>query len=64
MPDVPAPVEIAVDPVDAILARNEAEGLSLHSRTAMPSWRGERLDVGYAIDVLHPLALRQTVAAY
>jgi len=28
----------------------------LHSRTAMPGWLGERLDVGYAIDVLHPLA--------
>jgi len=22
----------------------------------MPNWSGERLDVGYAIDVLHPLA--------
>jgi len=22
----------------------------------MPSWLGERLSVGYAIDVLHPLA--------
>jgi hypothetical protein len=22
----------------------------------MPLWSGERLDVGYAIDVLHPLA--------
>jgi hypothetical protein len=22
----------------------------------MPNWDGERLDVGYAIDVLHPLA--------
>jgi hypothetical protein len=25
-------------------------------RTATPGWQGERLDVGYAIDVLHPLA--------
>jgi hypothetical protein len=24
--------------------------------TAAPDWQGERLDVGYAIDVLHPLA--------
>jgi hypothetical protein len=39
-----------------IRARNEAEGLVLHARTAMPSWQGERLDVGWAIDVLHPLA--------
>ena len=27
-----------------------------------PGWLGERLDVGWAIDVLHPRAL-QTVAA-
>ncbi len=24
----------------------------------MPGWLGERLDVGWAIDVLHPLAAR------
>ena len=35
---------------------NDAEGLVLHARTAMPLWLGERLNVGYAIDVLHPLA--------
>ena len=35
------------------------EGLVLHARTAMPLWQGERLNVGYAIDVLHPLALRE-----
>jgi hypothetical protein len=28
----------------------------LHARTACPSWLGERLDLGYALDVLHPLA--------
>jgi hypothetical protein len=56
MPDVPGPTEIADDPVSALRARNEAEGLSLHPRTAMPLWRGERLDLGYAIDVLHPRA--------
>jgi len=38
-------------------AQNQAEGLVLHARTAMPLWQGERLNVGYAIDVLHPLAL-------
>jgi hypothetical protein len=56
MPDVPASTEIADDPVGALRARNEAEGLSLHPRTAMPLWLGERLDLGYAIDVLHPRA--------
>jgi hypothetical protein len=28
----------------------------------MPSWLGERLDLGYAIDVLHPLALASGIA--
>jgi hypothetical protein len=59
IPDVPAPAKISNNPADAIRARNEAAGLSLHPRTAMPLWLGERLDVGYAIDVLHPLALRR-----
>jgi len=27
------------------------------AETGTPSWLGERLDVGWAIDVLHPLAL-------
>ena len=40
----------------AIRARNEENGLALNARTTMPSWLGERLDVGYAIDVLHPMA--------
>jgi hypothetical protein len=31
----------------------------VNARTATPSWQGERLDVGYAIDVLHPLALEK-----
>jgi hypothetical protein len=39
-----------------IRARNQAASLTLDARTAMPGWLGEPLDVGYAIDVLHPLA--------
>jgi len=35
-------------------------GLSLRAHTMTPGWLGERLDVGWAIDVLHPLA-RDTV---
>lgn len=35
---------------------NDALGLNLHARTATPEWLGERLDVGWAIDVLHPSA--------
>jgi hypothetical protein len=56
LPDVPPPAEVAGDPVAVIRARNEAEGLALNAHTATPGWLGEHLDVGYAIDVLHPLA--------
>ena len=62
LPDVPAPPAIPDDPVRALRARNETAGLHLHARTACPGWLGERLDVGWAIDVLHPLALRPLAA--
>jgi len=44
------------DPVETLRGQNAAAGLVLHARTATPGWLGERLDVGWAIDVLHPLA--------
>lgn len=56
IPDVPEPFAIAGDPVKVIRARNDAEGLVLGADTATPAWLGERLDLGYAIDVLHPRA--------
>jgi 5-methylcytosine-specific restriction endonuclease McrA len=56
IPYVPLPAEVPGDPAHAIRARNEAEGLVLDAHTATPGWLGERLDVGYAMDVLHPLA--------
>jgi hypothetical protein len=56
MPFVPLSIDIPKDPVEVIRARNEAEGLELNAHTATPGWLGERLDVGYALDVLHPRA--------
>jgi hypothetical protein len=53
LPDVAPPPELAGDPVAVIRARNEAQGLMLHPNTGRPGWFGERLDVGYALDVLH-----------
>jgi 5-methylcytosine-specific restriction endonuclease McrA len=57
--EVPPPAAVPADPVQALRAQHEAQGLRLHARTTCPSWLGERLDVGYAIDVLHPLATRR-----
>src|SRR5881296_1808305 len=56
IPEVPRSPDLPADPLAAIRARNEENGLALNARTTMPGWLGERLDVGYAIDVLHPLA--------
>ena len=52
-PGLPA---VPSDPVGTLRARHDERGLDVHARTAMPGWLGERLDVGWAIDVLHPLA--------
>jgi 5-methylcytosine-specific restriction endonuclease McrA len=54
--NIPPPPRVPDDPERALRALNGAEGLVLRPRTAMPLWLGERLDLGYAIDVLHPLA--------
>jgi hypothetical protein len=56
LPAVPSPTVLCSDPVESLRAQNDALGLHIHARTSMPSWSGERLDVGWTIDVLHPLA--------
>jgi 5-methylcytosine-specific restriction endonuclease McrA len=56
LPEVPPPAAVPADPVQVLRSGHVAQGLRLHARTACPGWLGERLDVGWAIDVLHPLA--------
>jgi hypothetical protein len=56
LPEVPQPPAAPRDPVRALRERHEVEGLRLNARTATPGWLGERPDVRWAIDVLHPLA--------
>jgi hypothetical protein len=55
LPDVPLPSAVPAEPVEALRASHRAQGLHLQPRTACPSWLGERLDVGWAIGVLHPM---------
>jgi 5-methylcytosine-specific restriction endonuclease McrA len=54
LPEVPPPATVPADPAQALRARHAAQGLRLHPRTACPGWLGERLDLGWAIDVLRP----------
>jgi len=56
LPYVPPPPKMPDEPVKVLRAVNDAAGLVLHAHTATPGWLGERLNVGDAIDVLHPLA--------
>jgi hypothetical protein len=56
LPEVPPPCAVPGDPVAVLRTRHEAQGLHLHARTATPGWLGERLDLAWAIGVLHPLA--------
>ena len=56
LPEVPSTSRCVGDPVTELRARHDAEGLHLDARTAHPDWLGERLDLGWAIDVLHPRA--------
>ncbi len=56
LPEVPPPPEVPGEPVKVLRARHDAAGLVLNARIATPGWLGERLDVGWAIDVLHPAA--------
>ncbi|HKA60786.1 MAG TPA: DUF222 domain-containing protein [Methylomirabilota bacterium] len=56
LPDVPPPSALPDDPVKAIRERHHAQGLHIDARTACPAWLGERLNMSWAIDVLHPRA--------
>jgi hypothetical protein len=61
LPEVPLPAAVPGDPVGTLRARHDSDGLRLTARTACPTWLGERLDVGWAIDVLHPRAQKRTL---
>src|SRR3984893_1057924 len=54
LPDVSPPSVGPAEPVAALRAQHVALGLHLHARTGLAGWLGERLDLGWAIDVLHP----------
>jgi len=58
LPEVPPPAAVPGDPIEALRARHDSIGLRLDARTACPGWLGERLDLTWAIDVLHPRAQR------
>jgi hypothetical protein len=50
-PEVPPPTALPGDSLEALRA-------PVNHQSLRPSWFGERLNVGYAIEVMHPLARR------
>ena len=52
--EVPAGDSVTGDPVKRLRARHSADGVVIDPRTAMPRWLGERLNLGWAIDVSYP----------
>jgi hypothetical protein len=56
IPDVPPPPAVPLDPTQALVAAHQARGVAIDARTGCPSWLGERLDLVWAIGVLHPAA--------
>ena len=57
LPNVPLPAAVPEDAIKVLRARHDAQGLHVNARTACAGWLGERLNVRWAIDVLHPLAV-------
>jgi hypothetical protein len=58
LPDAPPVAPVPPDPVGALRDGHATQGLAITPRTSCPQWLGERLDLGWALDVLHPLAAR------
>jgi hypothetical protein len=56
IPDVPPPLTVPPNPIEALRAWHRTQGLTPDAHSLTPSWTGEPLDLGWAIDVLHPLA--------
>ena len=55
IPDVPAAPAVSATPCETL--REQQDALHINAHMATPGWQGERLDVGYAISVLHPRAI-------
>jgi 5-methylcytosine-specific restriction endonuclease McrA len=60
---VPPPAALPAEVLDPLRAYSDALGLEIDAHTSTPNWLGERLDLEWAISVLHPLACRPSVVA-
>jgi hypothetical protein len=63
LPEVPEPATVPANAVETLEGQNGGAGVQIGPRTSMPGWQGERLDIGYAISVLHPRANSSSIPA-
>jgi hypothetical protein len=56
LPNAPATPPVPTDVVASLAATHNGRGLEINASTALSQWRGERLDLDYAI-----LTLRRTL---
>jgi len=57
LPEAPRLPEIPADAAGALCEQNVNAGARLDAHTLTPEWDGTRLNLGYAIDVMHPRAI-------
>ena len=57
VPQVPPPPALVGDSEELLRAENAAVGVQVDAHTLTPNWGGERLNLGWAIDVMHPRAI-------
>jgi Domain of unknown function (DUF222)/HNH endonuclease len=56
IPDVPEPPKVPADRGEAIRLQNALGGVEVRANTLRPDWDGARLNLHYAISVMHPRA--------
>jgi hypothetical protein len=57
LPQVPAAPDLAGNSEEVLRAASAAAGVTVDATTLKPNWDGTRLDLGRAIDVMHPRAI-------
>jgi 5-methylcytosine-specific restriction endonuclease McrA len=56
IPDAPEPPAVPADAGETLRAQNAAVGVEVNRNTLRPDWDGTRLNLHYAISVMHPRA--------
>lgn len=57
LPQVPASPKLTGNSEEVLRGANDAAGVKVDSTTLKSDWDGTRLNLGWAIDVMHPRAI-------